>query len=37
MRFPLASLDDLERCEAEERAMLVPLAERMIVLPEEGL
>jgi signal transduction histidine kinase len=32
--FPLASLDELEHCEAEEHAMLVRLAERMVVLPE---
>lgn len=35
--LPLASLDELERSEAEERAMLVRLAERMVVLPEERL
>lgn len=32
--WPLASLDELDRCDAEERAWLVQLAERMIVLPE---
>jgi signal transduction histidine kinase len=35
--WPLSSLDELDRCEAEERALLVQLAERMIVLPEEAL
>jgi signal transduction histidine kinase len=37
MRFPLASLDELERNEVEEREVLLRLAERMIVLPEESL
>jgi signal transduction histidine kinase len=35
--WPLSLLDELEWCEAEERAWLVQLAERMVVLPEVAL